>query len=285
MTQAPPADAPATASRKSVPRIPLIVEGLPSAVALQLEETQLPSPHAVDLVDTPRAAYVNRLLAREPHVAELFHANSSLSRLSAANHAPDPVLVDAAREWFFATGYQPLDGDVDEELALEHRVRVPLDLLPDGLGAVLAPLVSANPRERSLYSGDMWLVAGHEVFRMPARRGVLWKERTFTDAERDDLLRAILVDPRPGPASVLLVWVVVPWRHMVFRGPRGYRHALLEVGGQIAVAEAHLAAAGVGVRTTYDFYDDAVNGLLEVDGTEHAVIAVTVLDPTAGRTP
>ncbi|HVF06736.1 MAG TPA: hypothetical protein VNA20_18010 [Frankiaceae bacterium] len=280
MTQAPPAQPPATAARKTGPRIPLIVEGLPSSVALQLEETQLPSPHSVDLVDSPRAGYVSRLLAREPNVAELFHANSSLSRYSAANQAADPTLVDAAREWFFATGYQPLDGDFDDDLALEHRVRVPLGLLPDGLGAALRPLVTANPRERSLYSGDMWLVAGTEVFRVPARRGVLWKERTLTERERADLFDAIVAEPAPAHRDVLLVWVVVPWRQMVFRGPRGYRHALLELGGQIAVVEAELAAAGVGVRTTYDFYDDAVNRLLEVDGTEHAAIAVSVLDPT-----
>jgi hypothetical protein len=285
MTQALSPDAVIAAARQSGRRLPLVVDGMPSDVALQLEETQLPSPHAVDLVDTPRGAYVNRLLAREPNVAELFHVNSVLSRYSAANQAANPALVDAAREWFFLTSYQPLDGDVDEDLALEHRVRVPLADLPGGIGAALEPLVVANPREVSLFAGDLWLVTGQEVFRVPARRGVLWKERTFAAHERDELLRSILADPRPDAESVLLVWVMVPWRHMVFRGPRGYRHALLEVGGQVAVAETHLATAGVKARTTYDFYDDTVNRLLEIDGVEHAAIAVTVVEPDARRTP
>lgn len=257
-------------------RIPLQIGGLPPEIQLELEETLLPSPNSVDLVDSPRAAYLNRLLAREPHVAEVFHLNSCLTRSSPANQVPPSSLSEATREWYLATSYRPLAGDVDEAAARQYGVRLELDDLPQGLSAFLRDLSASNPDESSLYAVDLWLVVDRGVYRLPARTGQLWKERDLEPKDLDAFSRCLFVDHTDAPEAAI-VWVGVPWRHMVFRGPRGYRHTLIELGRQLRIADELARGRRMSISSTIDFHDDQLNDLLALDGSEHAVVAVSLL--------
>jgi len=259
-------------------RIPLQISGLPPDVQLRLEETLLPSPNSVDLLDTPQATYLGRLLAREPNVAELFQANSRLSARGTANQLPTRELCDAVTEWFLATSYNPAEGDVDLDQAREHGVRIEVSDLVAPLAAYLDELSSHNPAEPTLYAVDTWCVIGPTVYRMPARRSTLWKERDLSDDELSRFHQSIFGDST-SPPELTIVWVVAPWRHMVFRGPRGYRHTLIDAGRQFETAERLAARHRLHASTTYDFFDDPLNVLLGLDGDEQAVLAVTLIEP------
>lgn len=264
-----------TSARDKV-RIPLQISGLPPEIQLQLEETLLPSPHSVDLLDTPRSAYLGRLLSREPHTAELYHLNSSLASCSETNQVPPAELIDATREWFFSTSYRPAEGDVDNEVARKYGVRLELDVLEPAWKSFFRELSMSNPDEASLYSVDLWLVIDQSVYRLPARTGVLWKERDLSPQEMQALSSCVVAD-HGDSVEVALLWVGAPWRHMVFRGPRGYRHTLIEFGRQTLVAQQLAAQHGLRITTTSDFLDDRLNSLFHLDGAEHAALGVSLL--------
>src|SRR5690606_24231160 len=95
-----------------------------------------------------------------------------------------------------------------------------------------------------------------------------------------------LVDPQPAgllEEHPTYLVVGVPWRAMLFDGPRGYRRMLMDAGVLLNALGAATQGAGRVPVPVFDFYDDEVDGLLGNDGVERSVVAMLVTQPTGGE--
>ena len=72
--------------------------------------------------------------------------------------------------------------------------------------------------------------------------------------------------------------VGVPWRNMLFFGPRGYRRMLIDCGRLLAHLETRAAGSGVGLLPVLDLYDARVDGVLNNDGTERTTLLALVIE-------
>ena len=273
-----------------------------------LEQTLIPSPNVTALVDRQASTFVDRLRPEaaglRADVAELFHANSKLSRHEAPTRFTDAEIT-AVKDWFFASCGQVREEDLTDAAG---QVRLPHAELPPPLGALLAPFGPDGPLARLLYSVDLGLVmggapgGGARLCRQAPGADHLWVERHLGDATGLDAtgLDATGLDATgqgatglealrravPGPAGDLVggdpiaVVTGAPWRTMLFGGPRGYRRVLMEAGVLVNVVGSAAVSLGLEPRPIFDFYDDEVDLLLGNDGVERSVLALLVL-----RTP
>ena len=104
-------------------------------------------------------------------------------------------------------------------------------------------------------------------------------ERVRSGTFGGNLVAAALGQEFLGQAPVVLVLAAtfqrLRWRYR----ERAYRYALLEAGhiGQNVYLAAE--AAGLGACAVGAFFDDAVNGLLEVDGVGEAALILLPVGP------
>lgn len=151
-------------------------------------------------------------------------------------------------------------GAGDRRYAPSAGALYPLELYPvvlEGAGAVPSGLYHYNVRD-------------HALERLPA------------DDLRESLAGAIFVPEAARTASVAIAITAVFGRTKIKYGERGYRFALLEAG-HVAHNLCLIAAAfGLATAPIGGFVDDALNGLLDVDGVdEAAVYLVTIGTPHA----
>lgn len=107
--------------------------------------------------------------------------------------------------------------------------------------------------------------------------------RSLEGLPRDALAGRFVDEPTIERAAITVVLTGVFWRSKAKYGPRGYRYTLQE-SGHIA-ANLGIAAESLGLATVPlgGFYDDALNRLLGVDGTEEAVVyAIAIGVPQTG---
>jgi hypothetical protein len=85
----------------------------------------------------------------------------------------------------------------------------------------------------------------------------------------------------PEQLSALLFISGVVTRVRLQHGERGYRYMLFETGQVLERMRSQAAALGFSLALMPDFYDDAVNELLGLDGVEESVLHMAgVLMPT-----
>ncbi|GAA4710284.1 hypothetical protein [Phytohabitans rumicis] len=239
-----------------------------------LEQTLVPSPNVTALADRKASAFTERLSAGDD-VAELFHVNTKLTRHQADRRFTDAEIA-AVRNWYLETCGRVHEEDMAPAAA---QARVPHAALPAPVASVLAPFGQDGPPARLLYAVDLSVLLPGGVYRQLPGAGEVWLERRLSSADRDALRRAV---PEPaarllaGDDPVLLV-TGVPWRMMLFNGPRGYRRTLMETGVLVNLLGALAAERGLDPRPVFDFYDDELDALLGHDGVEHSLLALLVL--------
>jgi len=86
------------------------LDAVPDRIKFFLEESVIPSPHSIDLSETPASDYLYRQTRDTPHVAELYLENSKLNPHSTQGPIGSGEALEEIREWFFETAYD-LDGD------------------------------------------------------------------------------------------------------------------------------------------------------------------------------
>ena len=239
-----------------------------------LEQTVLPSPNVHLLAPTPRVAFQTRLADARGNVAELFQANSrmrswELARLPSADD--ERVMLD----WFLGGGRRYPDADLRPEAEAPMRA---LGTLEPRLAGLLGRFGPTGPLAPSLYAADLMVIHHDELLLMPPRGDALVLERALPGA-LGELAAAVRAEHRDlvEAAACVLALVVVPWRHMVRYGPRGFKRALLETG--VLLSGLCRAAAENGLRPSpvLDFVDTVVDGLLENDGIERFCVAIVAL--------
>ncbi len=98
---------------------------------------------------------------------------------------------------------------------------------------------------------------------------------TFPDASAAPV--RLLGQQMPENPAVLLVVSGQLTRMRLKHGERGYRHMLFEAGRLMERMTAAAAALQLKLSILPDFYDDAVNELLGVDGVEESALFMAVL--------
>lgn len=244
-----------------------------------LEETLLPSPKGSELRRTPTHDYLNRLNSRAPHVAELFQENTKISPWSSVNKVLDADLCARTRSWYFTSSHRPRPDDFDPEATLAHRVQVPMAHLEPPLANLLGVLARDESASSLLFGLDLWVLIDREMFRIIPRSEVLWLEKRLHDMELSMLQRSIVELPRATveSAAALLFVVPVPWRYMLFQGPRGYRRAMFDVGRFLAWCERAVEGS-LQPDIALDFFDHRVDAVLSLDGVERSTAAIVTLN-------
>jgi hypothetical protein len=258
---------------------------LPRELAQMVEEALLPSPNSLELDRPPQKEYLHRLRAQPAQIAELFCENSKITPIDEQNQPLDVVMVERTRAWFHDTAYRPRDGDIDDQLAVQAGTRLAVAEFPDLLGAFCAALVEDQAATTLLYALDLFLVVDLCSYRLAPHGCWAWLDRAFARIERQRLTSAILGvsdDARQGAGALLFI-VAVPWRYMLFQGPRGYRRTLFDVGRLLERCEAIARGTGIVLASTVDFLDHEVDRLLLLDGVERSTHAICLLETAQGN--
>lgn len=246
-----------------------------------IEETILPTPNSVELHRSPRNDYLLRFDSKYPHIAELFQENTKLSASSPlATLAPERELTET-KEWYFSTAYRIEDKDVTT--SLDGEVRRPHKALPAPLDRLFALFGKNGPLISLLYSTDLFVALDDTLYRVVPGADYLWVEKRWRPEDTSTVAGAII---RPEGLDVLkarpLLFVAgAAWRYMLFLGPRGYRHMMFEAGnllGQLCGVSGQL---GLTPNVSLDFYDERLDRLLRLDGTERSTLAIVTLEGRA----
>jgi len=251
-------------------------------VQASLEDSIVSSPNCVELLATPAVAFQERLLKLAPHVAELFHANSRLTRVSSANQPINTLLLASIRQWFHESAYAPDPADLDLAEAEALRIRLPIARLDRVHREILARATATPELMEALYALDLWILFDGDLFRYPAGADAVWLERRLEPAEERILASGLLGLPPIDGSTALFILVASPWRYMQFQGPRGYRHCLVDAGRAITLLRGLAVGAGYNFAYTLDMLDDTVDRSLDLDGIERSAFAAVLMnDPEA----
>lgn len=252
-----------------------------SRFGMMREETVIPTPNSVDLMRTAHGDYRQRFDLRGPHIAELFQENTKLTPYATLTVPANHDEVASTRSWYFSTSYRIADKDI--EPGQERFVRVRHSTLPDPLAKLLAPFGPTGGLAPLLYGVDLFLLHEGRLLRVVPTADYLWVERRITKAEEQTIRSSLLRLPASGLAQsrALLFVVGVPWRYMMYNGPRGYRHMMFEAGHLLG--QLHFGATQLKLQplVCLDFYDARVDGVLLIDGTERTTLAVITLQGEA----
>jgi hypothetical protein len=258
------------------PELPLRIQAL-------LEETLIPSPSGTELQRDPMHDYLHRFTQRSPHVAELFLENTKITPASLTNGAMDEQLLAAARRWYFNTAYHPHEEAFDFPAAERAGVCLDVNHVDRPVGRLLAALAADEQAAQLLYGLDLYVVLETQVFRVMPAASMMWLVRRVPSAERHALAASIALRAQPpaGPHADLLVVIAVPWRYMVFQGPRGCRRMLMESGRLTQWFETRAREHDVALDVTLDFADGALEEVLLLDGVERTALAVLTVGQEA----
>ncbi len=239
-----------------------------------LEETLLPPMHNVEFVRSAQNDYTLRFGATTAHIAELFQENSKLTPYSTLQVPADDRELNQARMWYFSTAYRMHEEDLVP--GKEHNVRIKHGDLLEPLARTFAPFGQPGTCAELLYGIDLYVLYEDRLYRQVSGTDVLWFEKKITPFEHQMLQMSLLRVPRDTISrSVALAFLVgVPWRYMMFFGPRGYRRMLFECGRVMAQIEDQAQAHGLKTILCQDFYDARIDRVLLMDGVERSTLAI-----------
>ncbi len=219
-----------------------------------------------------------RFSSKQPGVAELYHENSKLSPHSTLTvPADDSVIVDA-REWYFDSSYGIAEETFEPEE--EGRVRMAIADLPAPLRGLIEWATEPGDAVDLLYGLDLFLLHEDRVLRALPTKHFLWVERLVEPNAWQRARSALIGLPETERSRTFLFLVGVPWRHMMFYGPRGYRHTLLDAGRFLALFEREATARELRPTVVQNFFDRQLDGFLLLDGVERSTLAVLALEET-----
>lgn len=270
----------ATAAASSAPRPgpTTAASGKPMSPGAIVEENILPTPNSVDLMRSARGDYMLRFERHSPHVAELFQENTKLVPQAPFGPGPKDGDLAQARAWYMATAYRLDESAV--EPGQEHMLRLRWPDLGPGLGRLCSTCGPGGPLTSYLYAVDLMLWhAGRIVRVVPAAEFVWLEKRVRPDEDarlRSALLRQASADIERANAFMFVVGV--PWRYMMFLGPRGYRHMMLDAGAVLSGVQGVAQQLQLAPRVCLDFYDTHVDRCLLLDGVERTTLAVVMLE-------
>ena len=192
--------------------------------------------------------------------------------------------ADIVRSYHSATTH---GGDHDRSRLLRFRPLdptnrpAPFKLYPD---YPFTPLAEDDPLGRLLfYSLGVTRTSGTSYFRAAMSAGNLHPVEAYVVGEDLSVrhyhpLRHALTTLRPGDGEpIAIVLTGIPWRTAWKYGERGWRHLWWDSG---AVA-ANILALSSDATVRLDFDDEAVNGLVGVDGRAEFALAVVELGNAA----
>lgn len=243
-----------------------------------VEENLLPTPNSVDLVRTGRSDYMLRFDSRAPHVAELFQENTKLVPQSTLGPSPRDADLAQAKAWYFATAYRVDESAIEPGMA--HVLRLKHSELPSALGRLCRACEAGGPLASRLYGVDLMLLFGGRIVRIVPGADFVWIEKRLDPDEDRRLRAAILRQPSEAVerARAFFFVVGVPWRYMMFVGPRGYRHMMFDAGAVLAGVQALATQLELSPRVCLDYYDAHVDRVLLLDGTERTTLGVVALE-------
>jgi hypothetical protein len=252
------------------------LEHIPPRLRSLLEESILPSPHSVELEQTPGSDYFDRYAQKRPHIAELYHENSKLHPHTTMQPSGDATSLDELRSWFFNTAY-----DLDADTFLKHEsplLRIRVEDLPAPLSALLAPFSEEGPTTNLLYATDLLILHDGLLTRRVPESPFLWTEREVSAPELAHLGTQLMPDAEAWKQTdAVLFMIACPWRYMFLFGPRGYRHTLLDLGRLLAHVERSAPGYDITLNVLQNFHDAALDRFLLADGVERSVYAVVPL--------
>jgi hypothetical protein len=253
------------------------LDAVPDRIKFFLEESVIPSPHSIDLSETPASDYLYRQTRDTPHVAELYLENSKLNPHSTQGPIGSGETFEEIREWFFETAYD-LDGDTYLKRD-SPRLRLAEDQLPDPMQALLDPFSEQGGPTNLLYSIDMFALYGGRLLRRIPQSPYLWTEREVSAEEMQELGAKLTGSPDEWTRTdAVLFFVACPWRYMMLHGPRGYRHTLLDLGRLLAVLEGRSGQLGLPISVLQNFHDRFINDFVLADGVERSTHAIMMLN-------
>lgn len=258
---------------------------LPGELQASLEEAVIASPNCVQLAPRPEAAYRERLISIDRSIAELFHVNSRLRRQGSENVPADAGVLPNVRNWYHDTAYRPVLEDLDLDEARRLGIRKAVGEL-DGVAARLVQALREMDMPALTYAVDIWLILEGRACRLPSQLDALWLERELGSGELRELHSALVGLPIPvvRDTSVIGFLAMTPWRYALFQGPRGYRHALVEVGRVLMALAQVTPTHRLQLDWTLDFFDCELERLLGLDGVERTIGAAFIVNERAEST-
>ena len=246
-------------------------------IQMFLESSIIPSPHSIDLSHSAVSDYLYRQVRAKPHVAELYHENSKMSPHSTLQIPSDTSMLEKVRRWFFETAYR-----VDEETLVANGsgLRILYDQLPKWLKGPLNLFSKPGSLTDSLYAADLLVLHDGMLFRIVPESEYLWIEREIKN-EATLLPGLFWKSPSVSIEECLTMLIVVacPWRYMLFYGPRGYRHTLLDIGRLLGYFQYQYESYGYPVIVHQDFLDTKADEFIQADGVERSVYALLTFSP------
>lgn len=234
-----------------------------------IEETLLPPWNSVDLAAMVHRDYQCRLGSRSENIAELYHDNSKNVRGSTRQIYCDQRSAEHILRHQIESSYAP---DPDHIGNLQESAAIPRTQWTHDVPAALHGL--GLKRVERFYAIDAYVLSDARLLKILPGKSILWLERHLDASDM-----ASLHDSFFGPAAqaarnsgALVFFVGVPWRHMMLRGPRGYRSMLVDLGVILADFEPAMRAREI-VQLEH-FYDNEVDRILGFDGIVHSVQAI-----------
>jgi SagB-type dehydrogenase family enzyme len=137
------------------------------------------------------------------------------------------------------------------------------------------PGLRAAPSAGALYPLDAYVIA-RRVETLPARLFHYDPDRhALTGSDGDGGVRAVtdaLIDPAPGDASAVLIFVACFPRSRIKYGLRAYRFVLLEAGHVAQNVLLAASALGLAALPIGGFYDRRIEDALSLDGLHESPI-------------
>jgi hypothetical protein len=248
-----------------------------------LEETLFPSTNNIELIRTPNTDYSYRFGSKQPHIAELFQENTKLHPFSPLTTSINVDDYDEARKWFFTTPYRMKESDVKS--SQKDVVMWGHQKLSASLQNIFLPFADNPDKYGLLYSVDLFLLHGDKLLKQVPNANYFWVEKRLKSPELQ-LLRSSIVNLSKKVATNvenLLFLVGVPWRYMMFFGPRGYRKMMFDAGQLMHYVDEKARESGWNPICCQEFYDTRINKVLLMDGTERSTLAVTLLTEGGDR--
>lgn len=242
-----------------------------------LEETLFPTPNNVELNRTPKNDYLLRFGAQQSHIAELFQENTKLNPYSTLQVPETDQEIKEAMDWYFSTAYQINEEDIQSEQA--EKLKISHEDLSPSLKELLRPFSEEKLLLPLLYAVDLFLLIDNRLVRHVTGSNYTWLEKEFDETDqaifRDSILR---VDAKTlDQTHVFFLLVGVPWRYMMFYGPRGYRRMMFDMGKVLNYLESRSMQLELSPYACLDYYDRRIDRVLMLDGTEKTTLAIVGL--------
>lgn len=235
----------------------------------------VPSLNSLELERNSLSDYRYRLTSRHQNLAELYHENSKLNEFNKSTIISDEVLFNEVRNWYLSTTCKVKEEDIDRRKSGDFFREI--SSFPIPIRGLLSHLLRDKQSIGFLYSLDLLLLYGERVYRLIPYSEYLMLEKTYEDIS---LFSSAVLNGSRGECSLAIAYLAViglPWRHMIFEGPRGYRSMLMGAGSFLNNISRAVKEHPMLMKVYNSFLDNKINRFLNLDGVESYVLSVVGL--------